>query len=349
MQPGVAPLPHSGRRFSVSTREASSAHGADGQPPATGLWVFSAAERHAPRRRLCSAAPAHHVPHGTGFCTSRARRPVGDGPSHHGPAAPAPARRPCAHGPGRGPRAGPGARRSPLTVRPVPSTITSYSSFMAGQASAAARRKEKAQAASGRPADAGSARAGLGARGEGEVGRSGDAALASSEGGRHLRREAKSGAGARRRAATRASAAGAGLRRRSGAVHHALPPAHWPRLHRPPNLSPSPVLARRGRHAPLHGSGSLSGPWRARRGAGVAARGPSRAGGKRAGGRRVAPPARYARRRAAAEACPRPRGALGLRARAGHVGRNPPRRAWAGAGAGNAGGRRGPGPPPGVT
>lgn len=160
---------------------------------------------------------------------------------------------------------------------------------MAGQASAAALRKEKAQAASGRPADAGSARAGLGARGEGEVGRSGDAALASSEGGRHLRREAKSGAGARRRAATRASAAGAGLRRRSGAVHHALPPAHWPRLHRPPNLSPFPVLARRGRHAPLHGSGSLSGPRRTRRGAGVAARGPSRAGEKRAGGRRAAP------------------------------------------------------------
>lgn len=212
---------------------------------------------------------------------------------------------------------------------------------MAGQASAAALRKEKAQAASGRPADAGSVRAGLGARGEGEVGRSGDAALASSEGGRHLRREAKSGAGARRRAATRASAAGAGLRRRSGAVHHALPPAHWPRLHRPPNLSPFPVLARRGRHAPLHGSGSLSGPRRARRGAGVAARGPSRAGEKRAGGRRAAPPARCARRGAAAEACPRPRGALGLRARAGHVGRNPPRRAWAGAGAGNAGGRPG--------
>lgn len=160
---------------------------------------------------------------------------------------------------------------------------------MAGQASAAALRKEKAQAASGRPADAGSARAGLGARGEGEVGRSGDAALASSEGGRHLRREAKSGAGAKRRAATRASAAGAGLRRRSGAVHHALPPAHWPRLHRPPNLSPFPVLARRGRHAPLHGSGSLSGPRRTRRGAGVAARGPSRAGEKRAGGRRAAP------------------------------------------------------------
>lgn len=211
---------------------------------------------------------------------------------------------------------------------------------MAGQASAAALRKEKAQAASGRPADAGSARAGLGARGEGEVGRSGDAALASSEGGRHLRREAKSGAGARRRAATRASAAGAGLRRRSGAVHHALPPAHWPRLHRPPNLSPFPVLARRGRHAPLHGSGSLSGPRRTRRGAGVAARA-LEGGGEASWRPESGPPARCARRGAAAEACPRPRGALGLRARAGHVGRNPPRRAWAGSGAGNAGGRPG--------
>lgn len=337
MQPGVAPLPHSGRRFSVSTREASSAHGggrAATRHPGSGSFLQRSDTLLS--TGCAPPSPLTKSPTGPGF----ARPGLGTGSEttrcNHGPAALAPGptrRRSAARGRARGPAPA-------LTVRPVPSTITSYSSFMAGQASAAAWRKEKAQAPSGHPADAESAQAGPGARGEGEVGRSGGAARASTDGGRHLRREAKSGAGARRRAATRASAAGAGLRRRSGgrpsrpparslatspspAQPFAFPSPREKRAARPSPRFRFPVRSaaggRRGRARALEGWGEAS--WRPESGPPP---GP------------LLPP-------------PRPRGALGLRARTGHVGRNPPRRAWAGAGAENAGGRRGPGPPPGVT
>lgn len=62
----------------------------------------------------------------------------------------------------------PGPSAPAPTVRPVPSTITSYSSFMAGQARTQDQRKEKAQGLRDHPTRLGGAlgREGNGKRGE---------------------------------------------------------------------------------------------------------------------------------------------------------------------------------------
>lgn len=339
MQPGVAPLPHSGRRFSVSTPEARSAHGGGRQQPATRALgpLCSRATRSFPpavlRRPRSPRPPPDRVVHVPASAPGRrrpaaitAQRPSG------------PARRPCAHGRRGGearPRQGARGPAPALTVRPVPSTITSYSSFMAGQASAAARRKEKAQAPSGRPADAGSAQAGLGPAAKGK------------SGGAATRRWR-----ARRAAATSDGKRGAGRGRGGGRRPGPPQPGRGRGGARGPSVTSSrPLIGHVSVARPTFGLSQFSReeggtplstvpvPCRVRGGRGKG-RGWSRAGprglGKASWRPESGPPARCSRRRAAAAA---------------------PRRSWTSSPRRPRGpepaaqglGGRGPGPPPGVA
>lgn len=225
------------------------------------------------------------------------RRP-GCRPGLPGEIPPAPGRDPRPRGAGGGEdrasracgRPPPGPRPPPLlTVRPVPSTITSYSSFMAGPG--ADGDPEKAQSSRGLGLRL--PRGGGGRRGEhsGQKGHEGKRkrrqrlhAAVDRGAGRHLRREEKNGAGRVGKAAReREAGCDRGLRSRGEAGRKPsitpFPLAHWLRLRRPPDPLPLPPLARKGRAEALVDFGSVPKalpPWLGA--AGAAARGPSRAG-----------------------------------------------------------------------
>lgn len=223
--------------------------GAEPGPPAPARAAGSAppqapcAPGRAPRRSQRTPLPRRHPPARTGTPAGTER-----------PRAAARASR-GARGGGRG-----------LTVRPVPSTITSYSSFMAGGGEdrgpgrAQARRGLAGPAAMRPPwSHGGSAQAGVGARRERGARAGAGTELERREAGRHLRREEKSGAGR----GGKTGRAGKGGRRPGppqpgrgletalgGPSVTAFPPAHWLRPRRPTNLRPLPPLARGGRAVP---------------------------------------------------------------------------------------------------
>lgn len=242
---------------------------------------------------------SRHLP-GPGFCTPRCPLPAGPAA---GPACPERSRPPREETPGLAARGAgrtglsracgrppPGPRPPPLlTVRPVPSTITSYSSFMAGPG--ADGDPEKAQSSRGLGLRL--PRGGGGRRGEhsGQKGHEGKRkrrqrlhAAVDRGAGRHLRREEKNGAGRVGKAAReREAGCDRGLRSRGEAGRKPsitpFPLAHWLRLRRPPDPLPLPPLARKGRAEALVDFGSVPKalpPWLGV--AGAAARGPSRAG-----------------------------------------------------------------------
>lgn len=313
-------LPHPAWCFSVSNRERpSTRRGGGGAPtPQAGFSLIShplllprrSASGHPPDRvlhlRVCPCTsgadpgppatgprgrrePPPQAPHAPGHAPGRAPhddgtpRALGRSPPRRGPAGWA--RPPAARAAGRG---GGG-----LTVRPVPSTITSYSSFMAGDGDD--RGPGKAQGAGtlgasgytatlesrGKRSSRCRGPTGTGSQGGSRNGAGEEGGWPPPQTGREERgREGREdGEGRERRAATRASAAGAGLRdgaRR--AVDHTLPALSLAAFPSPDQ--PSSSLASRERRAgrPSGGSGSPPGPLPPWLGAEeVAERGPLRA------------------------------------------------------------------------
>lgn len=122
MQPGVAPLPHSGRRFSVSTREASS-----NPPPGSGSFLqqsdtlLAAGCAPPPPLTTSPTGPGFARP-GLGARTGTARAITAQRPPRR-PDAPAH----TARGGGRGPAPALAAHRSPSGRCPARSRRTPHS------------------------------------------------------------------------------------------------------------------------------------------------------------------------------------------------------------------------------